>query len=690
MGTTRTATHGVPTPSPADATGAWRGRGASWSAGGWSRRLSAVVWQGAWAVLLIAVGTRGRAAAEGIPDSSWPASWFNPPQTASALHLTQFRQAPLLAARVAAGELPPLAGRLPDDPWVVEPAEGIGTYGGVLRVFHRDAPVVTGLENPLGMDPAVHGVLPNLVADWSYNTDGRQVTLRLRRGLRWSDGHPFTAEDWVFWHQHILLNRELTPVVQPRWQGAQVMAPDSLTVVFAFPQPFPYFAQELAHHGTVYFAPAHFLSQYHPDFVDRSALVARAEAEGFISWMAYFNAVRGESMADPAGTPTTNAFVLVRKSPTLQVYERNPYYPKVDPAGQQLPYIDQIQCLVVMNPEVVTAKTSTGQVGFSANGLNTADIPLFKHGEASGGFTTRIWNRLHGVDVVIQPNLTVEDPDKRALFRDVRFRRALSLSLDRDEMNTIIYFGQASPRQTTVIPSSAFYRAEFASAWVQHDAAEAGRLLDSLGLADRNADGVRELPDGRPLSLSLEWVDLETPKGITLELATSYWRAAGLDVRLKQVDGSLQATRAQANLIEMTIWHADRTSDILFPMEPFWFVPMHRGWEECHWTLWTDYYLTGGQRGEAPSPAGARLLAAWEEMTTSMDARRRLELGREILQSQADSLWTIGTLGLAPQPVVVSRALHNVPERGWWGWDNRWTLPYHPETWYLDTRPEGP
>jgi peptide/nickel transport system substrate-binding protein len=139
----------------------------------------------------------------------------------------------------------------------------------------------------------------------------------------------------------------------------------------------------------------------------------------------------------------------------------------------------------------------------------------------------------------------------------------------------------------------------------------------------------------------------------------------------------------------MTIWHADRTSDILFPTEPFWFVPMHRGWEECHWPLWSDWYRTAGKTGEEPLPEIRRLLQAWEEMTTSMDPDRRVVLGKEILRSQARNLWTIGTLGLAPQPVVVSHALRNVPERGWWGWDDRWTLPYHPETWFLRPAGEG-
>lgn len=629
-------------------------------------------------------------AAEGIPADSWPASWFRAPQTASEAGLGLLREAPQLAALVARGELPPLRERLPDDPCVVEPAERIGTYGGTLRVFHRDAGLVTGLENPLTMDPAVHEVLPNLACRWEYGQGGCELTLFLRSGLKWSDGHPFTAADWVFWFEHVLLDAELTPVIQPRWRGARIVAPDAHTVRFTFPKPFPFLVQELAHHGAAHFAPAHFLQAYHPAFVDREALIGRAEQAGFISWMAYFNAVRGESLADPAGTPTMNAFVLKRKSPTLQVYQRNPYYPKVDPAGQQLPYVDEIMSLVVQNPEVVTAKTSSGQVQFSGNGLNTADIPLFKRGEAAGGFSTYIWNRLHGVDVVIQPNLTVADPVLRAVFRDVRFRRALSIAIDRDEINTIVYFGRASPRQTTVIPSSAYYEEAFARAHIEYDPPQARRLLDEMGLADRDGDGLRERPDGRPLGVTLEWVDLETPKGITMELVTSYWRAVGLEVRLKQVDGTLQGTRALANFIDMTLWHADRTSDILFPSEPFWFVPMHRGWEECHWTLWSDWYLSGGDKGEAPPPEVQQLVDWWEEMGTSMDPARRVELGKRILRSQAQNLWTIGTLGLAPQPVVVSHALHNVPRRGWWGWDDRWTLPYHPETWYLDPVAPGP
>lgn len=204
-----------------------------------------------------------------------------------------------------------------------------------------------------------------------------------------------------------------------------------------------------------------------------------------------------------------------------------------------------------------------------------------------------------------------------------------------------------------------------------------------MGLIDGDGDGIRERPDGVPLSITLEWVDIETPKGITMELVTTYWRAVGVDLHLKQVDNNLQSTRARANLMQMTLWHADRTTDILFPTQPFWFVPMHRGWEECHWTPWASWYISSGTQGERPPPEIQALVDAWVEMTTSNDPERRIALGKSILRSQAENLWTIGTLGLAPQPVVVSNRLRNVPSRGYWGWDNRMNQPYHPETWFL-------
>ena len=441
---------------------------------------------------------------EGIPASAWPAAWLAPPRTAGELGVRSFRESPLLREQVKAGTLPPLEDRLPDDPVVVEPFDRIGVHGGTARVFEPGFSRLNTSESPVTMGPQVSRIIPNWASGWEFRDGARTFVLRLRAGLRWSDGTPLTAADFVWRHEHELMNPELTPVVPPRQVGMRVEAPDPLTVIFRFREPYAFILEELAHRGQTFLLPGHFLRRYHPDFRDRDELVREARAAGYISWMAYFTTAKGDSFRDPIGTPTIRAYRIVRRSPTLQVWARNPYYHKVDPAGNQLPYIDFYEVQPAENEEVVSAKVSTGQMDFAGSTLQTQDIPLFKIGEKAYGFRTLIWNRLHGVDVVIQPNLTIENPRLRKLFRDRRFRIALSLAINRDEINEIVYFGQGSPRQTTVIPSSRYYDPSFASAYVAYDPQRARALLDEIGLHDTDGDGIRSFPDGTSVVITLE------------------------------------------------------------------------------------------------------------------------------------------------------------------------------------------
>ena len=253
--------------------------------------------------VLILITGRGVWAGEGISLDTWPKSWFKPPRTASELGIKRFRGSPMLAERVAAGELPPVEERLPKDPIVIEPAERVGKHGGTARVFFGDARLLRGLEPPLIMGPAVHKILPNLARGWEYQDGGRELILYLRAGAKWSDGHPITAADYVFWFNQILMNKEMMPVLEPKWQGSTIAKLNDLAVKFRFARPHPFFVKELAHHGDGFLAPAHFLKDYHPDFVPKDELESRAKREGYISWMAYFNAIRGEGGSEVFGTP---------------------------------------------------------------------------------------------------------------------------------------------------------------------------------------------------------------------------------------------------------------------------------------------------------------------------------------------------------------------------------------------------
>jgi peptide/nickel transport system substrate-binding protein len=624
-----------------------------------------------------------------IPQEAWPKSWFQPPRKASEVGLVAFQQAPMLAALVAAGELPPVEERLPDDPMVVVPIDEIGTYGGTARIFLAGESLINVPEGLLRPGPQMRLNLPNWAEKAEYSNGARTLNITLRPGHRWSDGHLLTADDYLFFFEHFLMNKDLTPVVEPRFKGARIEKHDAHSFSYHFPQPMPLFVNHLAHNSSRLAIPAHFMKRYHPSFTDRAQLEDEAEELGLQDWRTYLTAVNATNDLLFFGRPVLTAYVLVSRTSTRTRLRRNPYYPKVDPEGNQLPYIDYLEVQRVDSAEIMAAKASTGQVDFAGRQFMTADIPLFKRFEKKNGYSTYIWARPYGSDVVLQFNLNHRDEGLRKIFQDVRFRRAMSLAINREEVNDIVYFGQGVPRQLTVVPSSRYFEPEFAAAWAEFDPVRAGELFDEMGLVDRDGDGTRERLDGEALQITLEYMIGETPKQITLDLVTAYWREVGVSVNLKQISGPLQAIRAKAGLMDMTIWHADRNTDILFPIEPYWYVPVNGGWEQSQWSSWRRWYFTDGTRGSEPPKQIKQLLGWWENLRRATDEKERIEMGKKILRSQAENLWALGVIGLGPHPIIVSDRLRNVPHQGYWGWDSRWSWPYYPETWYLNQEIEN-
>ena len=623
-------------------------------------------------------------------ERGWPAAWFAAPSTASEAGIRGFRESGYFAEQVASNELPPVAARLPEDPIVIEPYRGLGRYGGTARIVLTDLPQFVPTESALTISADMRGFLPNLAESWEVSEDGCTITLRLRPGIRWSDGVPLTSDDFVFSFDDLWMNEEWAPVTSRRVLGGRIEKLGELEFRYVFDEPNPLFVNLIAQFGDYFVDPKHYFKDFHPKYVDKDELETRVRERGFITWMAWLGALRGWAIEESADLPTLRPYRVLSRSIQMLRLERNPYYFKVDPAGNQLPYIDRVDAEVVDNQEVVTARAANGQLDFATFDLRTQDIPLLKLGERGQLMQVHVWNRLHASDVAIQPNYNHPDDKLRQLFQDKRFRQALSLAIDRGEMNKIIYFGRAVPRQVTAHPSSTFFEPEFASAYTRYDPAAARELLAAVGLEDVDGDGLLDYPDGEPLTITLEYIDFETPKAISMDLVRAYWRAVGIDLRLKIVDNGLQSARAEAGTMQMTLWHADRVTDILLPVEPWWWAPVTTGWEMCMWNDWARFFLTAGRPaaerlGTAP-PAHIRRLQRWaQELRTTTDPQRRIELGKNLLRANAENLWTIGTVGLAPQPVAVSRRLKNVIPNGIWGWDNRWTLSYHPPTWHLAT-----
>jgi peptide/nickel transport system substrate-binding protein len=618
-----------------------------------------------------------------IPREAWPESWFHPPRTASQAGLERFRQSPMLDELVAAGELPPVEERLPDDPIVVEGIDGIGQYGGTAELFYAGEQLLNVPEGPLRVGPRLTLTLPNFAEKAEYSNDASTLTISLRPGHRWSDGQPVTSNDFAFWFERILMDKRLTPVVEPRFKGARIQVHDPYQFSYHFPKPQPLFVNFLAHNGWQTSLPAHFMRRYHPDFTPIEQLEQEAQELGLQDWRTYIQAVINVRDLLVFHRPVKTAYAIVSATSTRNSFRRNPFYPKVDLEGNQLPYIDYLEVQRVASDEIMAAKASTGQVSIAGRQFKTGDIPLFKRFEKENGYSTYLWPRPYGSDVAIMANITHPDERLSRIFQDVRFRRALSLAINRQEINKIAYYGQGVPRQLTVVPASHYFEPEFASAWAEHDPQRAGALLDSMGLVDRNGDGRRDYPDGSPLEITLEYTIGETPKQITVELVIAHWREVGLSINSRQISGSLKNIRARAGLMDMSLWHADRNADILFPIEPFWYVPMHIGQETNHWAEWSRWYRSDGERGWEPPPEVKQLIAWWEILRRTTDEAERIEAGKNILRSQAENIWAIGIIGLGPHPVIVRDDLHNVPRHGYWGWDSRWSWPYYPETWYI-------
>lgn len=636
------------------------------------------------AALLVAAVSTVVTAQTGLDRPDWPQAWFEPAKTARELGIDQFTQSPVLDGL----DLPPVEERLPADPVVVVPLEGIGTYGGTARITSNEWLTFPNVESPLTISADMRTLLPNLAESWTVSDDGRTTTLTLREGIRWSDGEPLTSDDFLFVYNDLWLNEEVSPVRDPTISphGARAVKVDDRTFRYEFPFPNPLFVNRLAQYGNFLVVAKHYYANFHPDYVDRDHLEQQIREMGFISWMAFIDACRRGLIEESADAPTLDAHRLVERTLTQKRFERNPYYFKVDPTGQQLPYIDAIVSHDVESKELITTMASTGQLDFSAYELRTQDIPLLKLGERTNGIKVHVWTRLHSSDIVIQPNYNHANERLRALYWDVRFRRALSLAINRDEMNEIIYFGRGTPGQVTAHPSSAFFEPRFATAFADYDPDRAIALLDDIGLVDRDGDGLREFPDGTQLTITVEYIDWETPKAINIELVAAYWREIGIDLRQKQVDSSLQTARATAGHMQMTLWHGDHVTDILLPVAPDWWVPRTAGWHNHMWNDWVRWYRTDGRLGAEPPEIMKRLQRWSEELRTTMDETRRNEVGKQILATHAEQLWNIGAVGLAPHPVVVSDRLRGVPPDGIWGWDNRWTLSYHPSTWYFEAR----
>ena len=592
----------------------------------------------------------------------------------------EFNEAPELRVKVAAGELPPIKERLPEEPLVVEGLEGLdgvgqSLYGGALRVVHWGASwelfelkKMWLYEFPAVYSADMSHIYPNVILDFKASDDAKRYTLYLRKGLRWSDGELFTADDFLFYFENIALNEDLSPSGVSRFMvgGESGVAEkiDDYTLEISFSQPYGTFIENFSRWRDPPYVPKHYMKQFHPKYTPMDEIEEAMKKEGFDTWIDLFQSKC--QVTTNTERPSIYAW-LVQNSPTepVQILTRNPYYWKVDTEGNQLPYIDRVERTLVADVEASTLKILAGEVDITNHWFlgGIQDYSLLKRGEEKGNYRVEpCWGWIDVMGSVLF-NYSHKDPILKELFNDKSFRIALSVALNRDEVNEFILEGLGDLSNPTTVPGPPFYGERLFKNYLQYDPELSNQLLDELGLAKRDGEGYRLRPDGERLSLvNIVEGKATGPQIDIAELYKEYWEAVGIEVLNKHFSTSVLETKfasADYDLVTSRGTMGGRPGN---PLTRSQYGPPIAGTYHLapQWALW---FSSGGEKGEEPPQEMKQIMALKDEALADANEQNRINLTLEIFGILEEGFWVFAAF--TPPTLdyynVVSNRLGNVP-----------------------------
>lgn len=603
-------------------------------------------------------------------------------------------------------EMPALADRLPSEPLVVAPYDMIGSYGGTFNALSNATEAGTSdfmsvrHVNLVRYADDLTTIVPNVAKSWSWNDDFTQLTFVLREGHKWSDGAPFGAEDVEFWYENLQLDSNV--IESPKdyvLAGGEAMTVDvidPLTVRFNMPSPKPGFLAHFANHYAQGFQPKHFLGQYHPDVnPDADAL---AQSLGFENGYDLVKAYYGSSdwmdtptpmLAHPdkvAGlpldaAPTLESHIVISESTEGRRFVANPYFYMVDTAGNQLPYINEMDEIFVGESEVRLLKLVNGEVSYKAQALQIDYVPLLMESQEKGGFVVDL-----KPDITMPTfafNVTSEDLEKRKVFGDLKFRQAMSVAMNRDEINEVAMFGLGTPQQYVGFsPTPDFVPAEWEQHFAQYDPEMAKGLLDEIGVVDTDGDGMRELPNGEPLVLNLQ-VATQGMSIKIVELVGQTWRDVGINNTVKEVTTDEYRSSQSSNQLDVTMFEKSVPLAVVLGNGEIFIPPYDNYFNMRTAMLWGEWVDSDGASGVEP-PAYAK------EMMVDIKAFQAAQVGTaesdaaglKLVENMTGNLLFIGTVK-EQKPIYRAAALKNVTQFKTASYAYYRTYPYRPSQWFL-------
>ena len=661
-------------------------------------------------IVVTLVVTACAGAAPGVVQDSSPAAVEEPAQSETVKEAETEKEemaeaaheAPMLAEMVAAGQLPPLDERLPANPKVVEPHEQIGQYGGTWHLGLRggnDAALIyrtVGYDQLTRWDLAWNTVEPNIAESIDVNDDATEFTFHLREGMKWSDGMPFTTDDFMWWYEHVFLNEDIMPsppsflttVVDGEKVPAVFEKVDDYTLKISFASPNGMFlAQLAAPNGRQLSVPraAHWLQQFHPDF--NPNVDELVEKDAFPDWVALMqDRIGDDALFQHPEVPTLSPWVIVKAygaNPDIVEAVRNPYYWKVDPEGNQLPYIDRVRYDVGESVDVLVLKALNGEIDNQGRHIATNDNKaVFADNREAGNY--RIIEQLGTGSnfMVLNLNQTHKDPVKRELFQNKDFRIALSHAINRQEIIDAILIGEGEPHQPSPLPSSPFYNERLAKQYTEYDPDLANQMLDDLGLTARDEDGFRLGPDGEPFIINVEVITVATSSADALELVKKDWEAVGIRMEIKIEDRTLYFERHSANEHDASVWGGEGGLGWDVYLAPKNVIPMHNNGSRyaLPWAYW--FNNPNAENAEEPPESVKAQMEIYQQVLTIASDTEREALMKEVLEMAADQFYLLGISTPASGYRITSNEMGNVPVMiGSWTWPT--PGPSNPEQYFF-------
>jgi ABC-type transport system substrate-binding protein len=599
-----------------------------------------------------------------------------------------FNEAPQLAAVVKAGKLPPVTERIGQDPLVIKPLQSVGKYGGTWRSgftgpadFWNGFRCCSGPDHLMFWDYTGDRAVPNLAKGLEMQDGGRAWLVHLRRGMKWSDGKPFTADDFVFWFEDIYRNKDLVPTPSAAMaingKQGEVEKVDTHTVRFKFPEPYFMFPDVLAgatdlagqmwgYRALGGFAPAHYLKQFHPKYVNQAELDKKAKDAKFDSWVRMF-LFKNDWALNPE-LPVVSAWKTVTpiNTPTWTL-ERNPYSVFVDTAGNQLPYIDKVVLTLAENLEVLNLRAIAGEYDFQQRHLDLGKLPVFIENQAKGGYKVYLDPADYGGDMIIKFNLNYDaDPEIAKWFNTADFRRALALGIDRDQINETFWLGTGTPSSVVPADSNKYNPGpQYRKMWATLDVKRANEMLDRIGLAKKDAEGFRLRSDGKGrlrieiMTLGGQFVQYTQIS----EMIREQWKKIGIDLTVQEVERSLALKRTAANEQQLGAWNNDGSEHLFtFPLHVF---PFELAAVASSGPLYVKWFQSAGAQGKEPEPRMKELMEKWKK-AFGVPEKERIALGKEVWKIAAEEVYIIGVVGLGPAANgvrIVKTNMGNIPAR---------------------------